>query len=167
MIVQLPIEFRLCTEHDLEALEWMGLHTREREIIRDTFEAQERGEALMLLAVAGGFPVGQAWLDFTRAGGTRRPLLWSVRVFPPLRGRGLGSALMRRAEALAEARGADEIDVGVVRDNDGGRRFYEQLGYEPAGIACEEVHFMFEGEPMHMTMDQEMLRKRLRSRERV
>lgn len=162
MIVQLPIEFRLCVEDDLPALEWMGLHTREREIIRSTFDAQERGDSLMLLAVAGGFPVGQVWLDFARSGGAKRPLLWAIRVFPPLQGRGIGSALMRRAEALAKARGAEEVELGVECDNEGARRFYERLGYEPAGCANEEVSFMFEGRPMQMSVDQQLMRKRLR-----
>jgi hypothetical protein len=91
MIVQLPVEFRLCEESDLPALEWMGLHTTQREIIRSTFEAQQRSDALMLLAIAGGFPVGQVWLDFARSGGTERPLLWAMRVFPsaPRAGPGL------------------------------------------------------------------------------
>jgi ribosomal protein S18 acetylase RimI-like enzyme len=165
MIVQLPVEFRLCEESDLPALEWMGLHTTQREIIRSTFEAQQRSDALMLLAIAGGFPVGQVWLDFARSGGTERPLLWAMRVFPPLQGRGLGSELMRRAEALAEARRASAIELGVEQDNDGARHFYERLGYEPAGRAVEEVCFMFEGQSMQMRVDQQMMRKRIRSAE--
>ncbi len=167
MIIQLPIKFRLCVEDDLPALEWMGLHTTQREIIRSTFEAQKRGDAAMLLAISGGFPVGQAWLDFTRGGGSKRPLLWAIRVFPPLQGSGLGRALMRRAEALAQSRGAGEIELGVEWDNEGARRFYERLGYEPSGKCVEEVKFMFEGQPMEMTVDQQIMRKQLRSPERA
>jgi ribosomal protein S18 acetylase RimI-like enzyme len=165
MIVQLPVEFRLCAEDDLRALEWMGLHSTQREIIRDTFDAQKRGDSLMLLAISGGFPVGQVWLDFNRDGGAKRPLLWAMRVFPPLQGRGIGGALIRRAEALAQSRGAEEIELGVEWDNEGARRFYERLGYQPCGSSREEVKFMFEGQPMEMTVDQQIMRKRLRSPE--
>lgn len=167
MIVELPVEFRLCVEDDLPALEWMGLHTTQREIIRSVFEAQRRGDALMLLAISGGFPVGQVWLDFARAGGRGRPLLWAMRVFPPLQGRGIGAQLMRRAEALAEGLGAEEIQLGVEWDNDGARRFYERLGYRPAGASVEKVSFMFERHPMNMTVDQQIMRKRLRSPEQA
>ena len=167
MILQLSIEFRLCTEDDLPALEWMGLHTTQREIIRSVFEEQQRGEALMLLAISAGFPVGQVWLDFARAGGVKRPLLWAMRVFPPLQGRGLGSGLMRRAEALASARGAEEIELGVEWDNEKARRFYESLGYDPIGNSVEEVKFMFQGQPMQMTVDQQIMRKRLPSLEQA
>jgi GNAT superfamily N-acetyltransferase len=165
MIVQLPVEFRLCAEEDLPALEWMGLHTTQREIIRATFDAQQRRDALMLLAISGGYPVGQVWLDFARAGGAKRPLLWAMRVFPPLQRRGIGAALMRRAEALAQSRGAAEIELGVEWDNHGARRFYDRLGYEPCGSSREEVKFMFEDRPMEMTVDQQIMRKRLRSPE--
>jgi GNAT superfamily N-acetyltransferase len=167
VIVQVPVEFRLCTEEDLSALEWMGLHTTQREIIRATFDAQQCGDALMLLAISGGFPVGQVWLDFAREGGAKRPLLWAMRVFPPLQCRGIGGALMRRAEALAQSRGAEEIELGVERENEGARRFYERLGYQPAGSSIEEVKFMFEGQPMQMTVDQQVMRKRLHSPEQA
>jgi GNAT superfamily N-acetyltransferase len=167
MIVQLSVEFRLCAEDDLPALEWMGLYTLQREIIRSAFEAQQRGEALMLLAISGGFPVGQVWLDFTRGGGVKRPLLWAMRVFPPLQGRGLGSGLMRRAEALAASRGAEEIELGVERDNEDARRFYERFGYHSVGSSVDEVKFMFEGHPMQMTVDKQIMRKRLASLEQA
>jgi GNAT superfamily N-acetyltransferase len=165
MIIQLPVEFRLCVEDDLPAIEWMGLHTTQREIIRSVFDAQQRGEALMLLAVANGFPVGQVWLDFAREGGTRRPLLWAMRVFPSLQGRGLGSALMRRAERLAEARGATEIELGVEWDDEPAQHFYDRIGYVPAGSRREQVDFMFEGLAIRMDVDQQIRRKRLQMTE--
>lgn len=160
MLIELDIRFRLAVEDDLPALEWMGLFTRQREIIADAFAAQRAGDGAMLLAIAGGFPVGQAWLDFT----PEHPRIWAVRVFPPLQGAGLGGALMTEAEALAEARGAEAVEVGVEWDNAGARRFYDRLGYRPVGAERERVDYAFEGYDMVMEIDQQILRKALAGR---
>lgn len=37
-----------CAEDDLMALEWMGLYSRHRHIIREAFMTQQRGGGLML-----------------------------------------------------------------------------------------------------------------------
>lgn len=41
---------------------------------------------------------------------------------------GVGAALLARAVARARARGMDEIEVGVERENEGARRFYARHG---------------------------------------
>lgn len=155
MLIQVEVDFRLAQEDDLPALEWMGLFTPHREIIARTFEAQEQGEAAMLLGIGGGFPLGQAWIDFL----PRYPRIWAVRVFPPLQGAGLGSRLMAEAESLAASRGADAVEVGVEHDNPGARRLYERLGYRAADEELEKVSYEFEGETMEMTVEQVILRK--------
>src|SRR5438093_11002918 len=63
--VSFPITVRICRREDLPALEWFGLFTEHREIIRETFESQERGEAVMLIADLNGFPIGQVWINLT------------------------------------------------------------------------------------------------------
>lgn len=161
MRLEISVRFRLCREEDLPALEWMGLHTRDREIITGTFAAQERGEALMLLAEANGFPIGQAWLDFVGRGSEECPRLWALRVFPPLQGAGLGARLMSEAESLAAERGARWLELGVEWHNLAARRFYNRLGYLPVGEEREEVRYAFEEHPLTMTIDQQILRKRL------
>lgn len=159
--IAISVCLRLCRKEDLPAVEWMGLHTREREIIAEAFAAQERGEQLMLLADANGFPIGQAWLDFARRGSERCPRLWAVRVFPPLQRAGLGEKLMREAERLAAAHGARQVELGVERINPAARRFYRRLGYVPVGSEREVVRYSFEGCPLSMELDQEILRKEL------
>lgn len=159
--IEIAVCFRLCREEDLPAAEWMGLHTREREIIAEAFAAQERGEGLMLLADANGFPVGQAWLDFARRGSAECPRLWAVRVFPALQRAGLGARLMREAEALAVAHGARQVELGVEWSNPDARRFYRRLGYEPVGAEREVVRYSFEDYPLAMDLDQEIMRKKL------
>lgn len=160
-VLEVAIRFRLCRGDDLRALEWMGLHTYEREVIEAAFEAQERGDGAMLLAAAGGFPVGQVWLDFADRGSRRRAVLWAVRVFPPLQRSGLGRLLMRRAETLALRRGASEVEIGVEWDNPGARRFYRLLGYRPVGGRTDVERYAFEGHPFEAVFWQEVLRKTL------
>ena len=59
------LEIRLCREADLPQLEWFGMYSEHREIIRSTYESQERGETAMLVADLNGFPAGQVWINLT------------------------------------------------------------------------------------------------------
>lgn len=55
-------------------------------------------------------------------------LLWDLRVAPPWRGRGVGAALFRAAEAWALARGARWLKVETQDVNVGACRFYARQG---------------------------------------
>jgi ribosomal protein S18 acetylase RimI-like enzyme len=66
-----------------------------------------------------------------------RPSLWSTNlecylaelyVVPPLRGRGLGRALLLQAIAVARAAGADHMDLGTSEDDVAARALYESAG---------------------------------------
>lgn len=127
--VEVAVELRLCRATDLARLEWFGAFTHHRAIIREAFALQGRGEALMLLALETGFPVGQAWLDFRPKPGAEAPTVWAVRVMPAFQGAGLGARLMRELERLARRRGVAALEVGVETDNAAARRFYERLGW--------------------------------------
>ena len=50
-------------------------------------------------------------------------------VKPPLRGRGLGRAMMEKAMEVARARGADYMDLGTSEDDVAARKLYESLGF--------------------------------------
>ena len=87
------------------------------------------GDTAVLLAGAG--PDGLAVLRF-------RPALWSealecylaeLYVAPPVRGRGLGRALMNAAMALAREEGADYMDLGTAETDVAARALYESLGF--------------------------------------
>jgi GNAT superfamily N-acetyltransferase len=129
----LDIHLRHCRQEDLLALEWMGLYTRDRAIIHDTFRQQRAGSALMLLAVANDVPLAQAWLDFNGRGSKQCPSLWAVRVFPPLQGCGIGAWIIASAEDAARARGASDIKLEVEPENTLALRLYARLGYRPVG----------------------------------
>ena len=69
---------------------------------------------------------------------TMRPNVWydgpvalldELYVAPALRGRGVGSALLRSAETVARERGAELMEVNVDGQDTDARRFYERHGY--------------------------------------
>ena len=92
-------------------------------------ELLDEGDTAVLLVGAG--PDGLAVLRF-------RPAIWSqalecylaeLYVAPPLRGRGLGRALMDAAIELARNRGADHMDLGTGEQDLAARALYESLGF--------------------------------------
>jgi ribosomal protein S18 acetylase RimI-like enzyme len=81
--------------------------------------------------LGGAGPDGLAVLRF-------RPGLWSsglecylaeLYVVPPLRGRGLGRALLEAAMDLARERGADHMDLGTSESDVAARALYERSGF--------------------------------------
>ena len=69
---------------------------------------------------------------------TLRPNVWyegsvalldELYVVPALRGQGIGSALLGRAEAVARQRGAEVMEINVDGQDVDARRFYERHGY--------------------------------------
>jgi GNAT superfamily N-acetyltransferase len=69
---------------------------------------------------------------------TMRPNVWydgpvalldELYVAPALRGRGVGSVLLRSAETVARERGAELMEVNVDGQDTDARRFYERHGY--------------------------------------
>lgn len=58
----------------------------------------------------------------------------NVVVHPDWRGQRIGEALMRHLEARARANGSAKLTLDTYAVNQGARRFYEGLGYDPRGI---------------------------------
>jgi ribosomal protein S18 acetylase RimI-like enzyme len=61
--------------------------------------------------------------------------VWAFSVLPSLQRLGIGSALMKAAEALiaSEARGALVVEVGVEDWNRDAAKLYRRLGYREEG----------------------------------
>lgn len=160
--VRVPVTIRRACAGDLPALEWHGLYTPMRAVIQSAFRAQERGDGVMLLADANGFPAGQAWIDYARKAHLGLATLWAVRVFPAFQRGGLGTLLMHAAERSALTRGVTAAELAVDRDNAGVLRFYDALGY--ARVGTERGTFSYrtpDGRAVEVAVDQWLLRKRL------
>ena len=139
--VLLPLTVRLAREEDLAGLEWYGLLTRQRALIREAFERQQHGSNLMLLACRGDAPVAQVWVELDRYREDAAGLLWAVRVFPALQGLGIGSRLIAAAEHELVKRDRRWSVIGVERDDDGACRLYERLGYQRLQPVYEEYEY--------------------------
>jgi ribosomal protein S18 acetylase RimI-like enzyme len=153
MEVTLRATIRACREEDLPALEWMGLYSRHRTIIREAFEAQERGEGLMLLAVSAGFPIAQVWMSFGGSGRIPSAKLWAVRTFFPLQGAGIGMRMMRAAQRILARRGIERAELEVAPRNRKALDFYRGLGWRVAGREEEEAA----GESGHILLEKELV----------
>src|SRR3546814_14682093 len=102
--IDLTIEIRLCVEDDLPALEWDGKFSAHRPIIESPFRAQTSGRGAILLADANRYPVGPVWIDFARERPPPCPFLCALRVLRPFRSAGIGSRLIRSAQAVIRRR---------------------------------------------------------------
>jgi ribosomal protein S18 acetylase RimI-like enzyme len=131
--VCLDVVIRPCCEADLPALEWFGLLSTHRPLIRRVFDQYRRGEALMLVVEANGEPSGQLWIEMDRGKQERVGEIWAVRILPCLQRLGIGARLMAAAEALLLERGFERAELSVEIENPAARRFYERLGYDLTG----------------------------------
>lgn len=93
------------------------------------FAARERGRRVGGAAVAFDTP-GIEMLEGRRD----LAVLWDIRVAPEARGRGVGAALFRAAEAWAAARGATRLKVETQNINLPACRFYRRMGCELGAI---------------------------------
>ena len=100
------------------------------EVLAGRLEALLRGDDT--IALLGGEPAaGVALL-------TLRPNVWydgavalldELYVRPPLRGRGIGTALLHRACAVVRERGGRLLEINVDEVDTDARRFYERHGF--------------------------------------
>ncbi|HET8654664.1 MAG TPA: GNAT family N-acetyltransferase [Longimicrobiaceae bacterium] len=160
--VGLDAEIRLTRQEDLSDLEWFGLYTCHRALIREAFERQESGEMLMLLAEVNDFPAGQLWIDLRRPASLPAAYLWALRVFPVLRGAGLGSRLLEAAERALRRLGVAAVEIGVELDNSRAGALYERRGYRPLRQERERCEFTApSGKRVRFPVDMRILRKPL------
>jgi ribosomal protein S18 acetylase RimI-like enzyme len=154
------VVIRRCSEHDLRPLEWEGHYTEQRSLIVDAWVRQGRGEVIMLVADAHGYPVGQLWVDLEHG------VLWSFRVMPALQGRGIGSRLLDVAEACLAAAGFGRAELGCEVSNLDARRLYERRGYRKVGHHLE--HFTYDtpdGRLIYVAQEIDLMHKLLPGRD--
>ena len=74
-------------------------------------------------------PVGHIWFEYQEREGQPTVVLWDIELAPEYRSRGYGRLAMGYLEDFAQNLGAEVLQFKVFGHNDGGRRFYEKLGY--------------------------------------
>jgi ribosomal protein S18 acetylase RimI-like enzyme len=98
---------------------------RRRRMVEDI----EREDAIVLVAEAGGEPVGQLGLHLARYGVADL----GMAVAAGWRGRGIGSALLAEAVDQARAAGAHKIALQVWPHNAAAIALYERFGFQREG----------------------------------
>ncbi len=128
------VVIRPIREAELPALEWDGSYTRFRKVFQQTYEDALRGQRIMLVALMGGQIVGQVFVQLSSserryADGYSRGYLYSLRVRPEYQARGIGTRLVKAAEASLRARGFSTAVIAAGKENPRARQLYERLGY--------------------------------------
>jgi GNAT superfamily N-acetyltransferase len=89
------------------------------------------GGSDVFAVIAGAPAVGVALL-------TLRPNVWyqgpvalldELYVEPAIRGRGIGTALLKSAQAICRGRGVELLEINVDGEDEDARRFYERNGF--------------------------------------
>lgn len=81
-------------------------------------------------------PIAGLWVGnaIDQVQGDRHACIFLLYVMPQWRQRGIGTALMQRAEAWAHERGDRQIALQVFHDNARALELYTKLGYQPQSI---------------------------------
>ena len=132
MVAQ-AVTIRACEARDLEHFGTFGgpLHVQ---YCRDEFARGPAALAILVAVDSDDAPIGKVHLDFEQHRGDGIAALNAAVVTPPLQGVGIGTELMRAAEAFVCERGYHAIVLGVEDSNVGARRLYERLGYRGVGV---------------------------------
>ena len=127
------LQILIATEHDLESLtaalgpELSAAHIAQR------FEESRAGFRTMLVAVRGGSAMATISIGggrFQREGSLR---LFALNVGRAFRRKGVGTALVKAVEAIAEESGMAEVNLEVTIDNQEAISLYRKLGYRVCG----------------------------------
>lgn len=128
------VVIRPLREEDLPRLEWDGVYEHYRKVFRQSFDDAERGQRILLVAVAGEEMVGQVFVQLTSsetryADGAVRGYLYALRVRPPWQGLGLGTRLIAAAEEALLSLGFGVAVIAAGKDNPRAYQLYQRLGY--------------------------------------
>ncbi len=97
-------------------------------------------DSVCLLAEAGGRAVGFL-TGYVREWSSLRPVelaeLESMFVMPAYRDEGIGQDLVNEFVAWCRGKGAKRVSVTAYWANEGARRFYRRLGFEPRNVTLE------------------------------
>jgi GNAT superfamily N-acetyltransferase len=123
---------RVATTGDLPVLD-RALPSGRNDVHRAFLARQEAGDASYLVAWRGGTPVGTGVVRWAGRGPGQDPEISNLQVPEPLRGQGIGTAIVHFAEDLVRGRGFGRVCLGVDESNAGAAALYQRLGYRDTG----------------------------------
>lgn len=103
---------------------------------------QQEGAKRLIIGELSGDLVATYQLTFISGlshRATRRAQIESVRVRSDLRGQGVGTAMMRDAEARAREAGCRLIQLTTHATRNRARDFYDSIGYTPSHVGYKKV----------------------------
>jgi len=121
----------------------------ERELVSDppaacyleAFDAiSNNANTLLVVAELSGEVIGCLQIDLLRGlarRGARRGQIEAVAIARRLRGRGLGTAMLRWALGRCRERGCAVVQLTSHRSRGGAHRFYERLGFEASHVGMK------------------------------
>jgi GNAT superfamily N-acetyltransferase len=134
------IEIRTATEADLDRL--IARDPQNERFERNRYDAQQRGEGLLLVAWEGDEIRGRVRFRFFSK---YVEVLDELGEFPEINaldawptGTGVGTQIIRACEGLAAERGDKSIGIGGLEANTAARRLYARLGYEYWGEVIDD-----------------------------
>jgi GNAT superfamily N-acetyltransferase len=146
---------RVARDADLQAL---VAALGQEAFFADRLERQRREQGELFIAWRDGVPVGDVYLwraqpyeELVRQHLGWTPTITHLEVDPAWQNRGIGTALVRAAEAFATRLGYWRMCLGVDVGNPDARRLYERLGYTQWQHGPVDVHWEEDGVEQAMT----------------
>ncbi len=133
------VRIRPAQEADLPGMEWGGEFAHFRRLYKQHYQNSRSGNTLIWVAEnEDGEIVGQVFLSLLSsqselADGIHRAYLFSFRLKPDYRNKGLGGHILEFIEGYLVKRGFDTLRINVARNNELARRMYEKHGYRVVG----------------------------------
>jgi len=132
------ILIRPLAARDLPELEWEGRYVHFRNLYLKTFHDYQQGLRMMLVAEQDSCIIGQIFILYGTIESDPYPdrftaYLYSLRVRPEMRNKGVGGKLILQAEQNLVRRGFNRVLIAVAKVNDGALRLYERMGYDRIG----------------------------------
>lgn len=127
---------RSIIDGDLESLCWGKLFRPYINLMKLSLYDHKMEKKVYLVVEVNGKIAGQIIIDWrvlkdeTKSDGVTRAYLYSFRVFPPYRSRGLGTAMIGFCEKYLTGKGFKAATIAVEKNNPRALKLYEKLGYK-------------------------------------
>lgn len=136
--LNLRLRIRKLRHDDLAKLEWYGQFSHFRNLFARSYQGQREGKRFLLVADLKDFPIGRLFIQFGEknsrfSDGSSRAYLYSFQVMELFQGFGIGTRLIRIAEALLIQHKFSIATIAVVKTNEGALRLYQREGYKIYG----------------------------------